>query len=205
MTQLFDEGGQMVPVTAVKTGPCTVVQVRSRDRDGYEAVQVGFGSRRDKTASKAFRGHCKAAGGGTFRRLAEFRTSNASQFSVGQEIKIADIFSAGDVVDVTGTSKGRGFAGVMKRYNFGGHRATHGTHESFRGPGAVGACAYPGRIFKGKKMPGHMGVRRRTTQNLVIIKVDEGESVLFVRGAVPGGKNGEVLVRKAVKAVKYVD
>ncbi len=203
MTQLFDEEGQVVPVTAVKAGPCTVVQLRSRDRDGYEAVQVGFGSRRENTVSKAFRGHCKAAGDVTFRMLAEFRTTNASEFSVGQEIKITDIFRAGDVVDVTGTTKGRGFAGVMKRHGFGGQSATHGTHESFRGAGSVGACAYPGRVFKGKKMPGHMGVRRRTTQNLVVVKVDENESVLFVRGAVPGGKNGEILVKKAVKVKKY--
>jgi len=204
MTQLFDEEGQVVPVTAVQAGPCTVVQLRSQERDGYEAVQVGFGSRRDKTASKAFRGHCKAAGA-TFLSLAEFRTAKASEFSVGQEIKIAEIFQAGDVVDVTGTTKGRGFAGVMKRHHFGGHRATHGTHESFRGPGSVGACAYPGRIFKGKKMAGHMGVRRRTTQNLVVVRVDEGASVLFVRGAVPGGKNGEVLVKKAVKVKAHDD
>ncbi len=204
MTQLFTDQGQVVPVTALKAGPCIVVQVRTMERDGYEAIQIGAGTKRDKTVSKAYVKHCAPAGR-TFASLVEFHTDKASEYAVGQEIKLGDLFKNGDVVDVTGTTKGHGFAGVVKRYSFAGQTATHGSHESFRGPGSVGACAYPGRIFKGKKMPGHMGAKRRTTQNLKVVRIDEEENLIFIKGAIPGGKNGEVIVRKAIKAKKHGD
>jgi large subunit ribosomal protein L3 len=199
MTQRFVEGGNLVPVTVIETGPCTVVQVRTPDRDGYHALQVGFGARREKNLSKAERGHMAKGGRSNFQQLLEFRLKDGAEWAVGQEIKLADLFKAGDQVDVTGTSKGKGFQGVMKRYNFSGHRATHGTHESFRGPGSVGCRSYPGRIFKGKRMDGHMGSEKTTTQNLRVVEVRPEENLLMVRGAVPGSKGCNVVVRPAVK------
>ncbi len=199
MTQRFVEGGNLVPVTVIEAGPCTVVQVRTPDRDGYHALQVGFGNRREKNIPKARRGHMAKAGRSNFASLLEFRLREAGSYEVGQELRLADLFRAGDYVDVTGTSKGKGFQGVMKRHNFGGHRATHGTHESFRGPGSVGCRSYPGRIFKGKRMDGHMGQERCTTQNLSVVEVRPEENLLMVRGAVPGAAGTQVVVRPAVK------
>jgi len=199
MTQRFVEGGNLVPVTVIETGPCTVVQVRTPDRDGYSALQVGFGSRREKNLPKATRGHMAKGGRSNFASLLEFRLRETGEWQVGQEIKLADLFKAGDQVDVTGTSKGKGFQGVVKRYGFAGQTATHGSHESFRGPGSVGCRSYPGRIFKGKRMDGHMGSDRTTTQNLRIVEVRADENLLMVKGAVPGSKGTQVIVRPAVK------
>jgi large subunit ribosomal protein L3 len=199
MTQRFVEGGNLVPVTVIETGPCTVVQVRTIDRDGYDALQVGFGSRREKNLPKATRGHMAKGGRSNFRSLMEFRLREAGEWQVGQDIKLADLFKAGDQVDVTGTSKGKGFQGVVKRYGFAGQTATHGTHESFRGPGSVGCRSYPGRIFKGKRMDGHMGQDKTTTQNLRIVEVRADENLLMVKGAVPGAAGTQVVVRPAVK------
>ncbi len=204
MTQIFGEGGELIPVTVVEAGPCTVTQLRTAEADGYEAVQVGFGVKQDKLINKATRGHLGKAGKLNIATLAEFRVGDTAAFKVGQEIKASDVVVAGDVVDVTGTTRGRGFSGVMRRYNFQGQSATHGTHESFRGPGAVGACAYPGRIWKGQKMPGQMGNKRRTVQNLVIVAIREDDNIVLIRGAVPGPRGGEVVIRPAVKAQRKV-
>ena len=201
MTQVFGEGGERLPVTVVEMGPCVVTQVRTAERDHYNAVQVGFGDARKKLQNKAAEGHLAASGKGPFRTLAEFRVDDPSKYQLGQEVKISDVFSVGDVVDVTGVTKGRGFSGVMRRHHFGGHRATHGTHESFRGAGGIGACAYPGRVFKGKKMAGQMGDKRRTIQNLSVIDVREEDNVLLVRGPVPGARGAEVVINYAAKAV----
>lgn len=200
MTQRFTSEGQAVPVTVIETGPCTVVQIRSQERDGYDALQLGFGKRRAKRVSKAAAGHMKGAGREDFASLVEFRLDEPGDWKVGQELSSTDLFEEGDIIDVTGTSKGRGFAGVVRRYGFAGQTATHGSHESFRGPGSVGACAYPGRVFKGKRMPGRLGGKRETVQNLQVVEVFGDKNLVLVRGAVPGGKNGEVIVRHAVKA-----
>ncbi|HXC49919.1 MAG TPA: 50S ribosomal protein L3 [Candidatus Limnocylindrales bacterium] len=199
MTQRFVEGGNLVPVTVIETGPCTVVQVRTTGTDGYEALQVGFGTRREKNLSKAVRGHMNKGGRATFASLLEFRLREPGEYQVGQEIRLADLFKVGDQVDVSGTSKGKGFQGVMKRHNFGGHRATHGTHESFRGPGSIGCRSYPGRVFKGKRMDGHMGAETCTTQNLRIVEVRADENLLMVKGAIPGAPGSQVVVKPAVK------
>jgi large subunit ribosomal protein L3 len=199
MTQRFVEGGNLVPVTVIETGPCTVVQVRTGETDGYHALQVGFGARREKNLSKAVRGHMNKAGRANFASLLEFRLREPGDYQVGQEIRLAELFKTGDFVDVSGTSKGKGFQGVMKRHNFGGHRATHGTHESFRGPGSVGCRSYPGRIFKGKRMDGHMGNETCTTQNLRVVEVRPDENLLMVKGAIPGAPGSQVVVRPAVK------
>ena len=199
MTQVFRSDGELVPVTAIEAGPCIVVSLRTSANDGYEALQVGFGPKEEKRLNKASAGHFAKAGRGGFGKLAEFRVDDTGDYEVGQEIKVGEMFSEGDVVDVSGTSKGRGFSGVMRRHGFKGHSATHGTHESFRGAGAIGACAYPGRVFKGKKMAGRMGGLRRTTQNLEVVAVREQDNVILVKGGVPGARGGAVLIRRAVK------
>jgi large subunit ribosomal protein L3 len=198
MTQIFGKNGELIPVTVVQATPCTVVQVRTRDRDGYEAVQVGFGTRREKRLSKALRGHM-AKGGRTFAGLLEFRVADASTYQVGQELKVTDVLSAGDIIDVTGVTKGKGYQGVVRRYGFAGQTAGHGTHESFRGPGSVGNRSFPGRIFRGKRMDGHMGSARRTTQNLQVVQVRAEEGLVLVRGAVPGSPGGQVILSRAAK------
>lgn len=202
MTQVFGDGGELIPVTVVLAGPCTVTQVRTLDNDGYEAIQIGFGEKRDKRVNKAKRGHLAKGGKQNLASLIEIRVSDASAYEVGQQIKAGDLMKVGDTVDITGTSKGRGFAGVVRRYSFAGQTATHGTHESFRGGGSIGACAYPGRVFKGHRMAGHMGNKRRTVQNLKIVGVREDENLLLIRGAVPGAKGGSLLIRPAVKKVR---
>jgi len=199
MTQRFATGGTFVPVSVIEAGPCTVVQVRTRDRDGYDALQIGFGRRREKNLTKAVRGHMAKAGRADFATLLEFRLTSPSEYQVGQDVKLESLFQVGDSVDVTGTSKGKGFQGVMKRHHFSGHKATHGTHESFRGPGSIGCRSYPGRIFKGKRMDGHMGQARRTTQNLSVVEVRAEENLIMVRGAVPGATGDQVLLRPSVK------
>jgi large subunit ribosomal protein L3 len=202
MTQVFDAAGELVPVTVVRTGPCTVVQVRTRERDGYDAIQLGFDVRAEKKVRKADRGHAKASGKPGYRILSEWRVSEPEKYQVGQELKVGEIFSAGDTIDVTGTTKGRGFQGVVKRHGFGGHRQTHGTHESYRGPGSIGARSYPGRVWKNKRMDGHMGDVRRTIQNLKVVAIREEEDVLLVRGGLPGPTGGYVMIDAAVKGGK---
>jgi large subunit ribosomal protein L3 len=184
-------------VTVIFAGPCTVVQKRTQERDGYSALQLGFGEQKAQRLSKAAVGHRKKANK-MVATLREFR--DAGDLEVAAEVKVGDLFKPGDVVDVTGVSKGRGFQGVIKRHGFSGFPATHGTHEYFRHGGSIGNRSFPGRVFKGKRMAGQMGNERVTTQNLAVIDVRPEENLLLVRGAVPGGKNGLVLVRRAVKA-----
>ena len=202
MTHVFDAKGEMVPVTVVRTGPCTVTQIRTRERDGYDAVQLGFDVCEEKKVRKPARGHAAASGKPGYRILREWRLSEPAQYQVGQEIKVAELFNAGDAVDVVGTTKGRGTAGVVKRYGFGGHRQTHGTHESFRGPGAIGARSYPGRVWKNKRMDGHMGDVRRTIPNLKVVAVRPDDDCLLVRGGLPGATGSYVLIQRAVKGGK---
>jgi large subunit ribosomal protein L3 len=199
MTQIFGANGELIPVTVVEASPCTVVEVRSRDRDGYDAVQIGFGTRRDKRVNKPLRANMSKGGRTTFVGLIEFRVADASQYSVGQELKVEDMFAAGDTIDVTGVTKGKGYQGVVKRYGFAGQTAGHGTHESFRGPGSVGNRSFPGRIFRGKRMDGHMGNTRRTIQNLKIVEVRGAEGLVFVRGGLPGANGCNVVLRRAIK------
>ena len=199
MTQVFDPKGELVPVTVLRAGPCTVVQTRTKSTDGYVAVQLGFGEKKPQRATKAYRTHCLGAGKGVFGALREFEPVESAEYRVGQEIKVEDLFRVGDRVDVTGTTKGRGFTGVIKRYGFSGFPGSHGTHEYFRHGGSIGNRSYPGRVFKGKRMAGQYGNERATTQGLEVIAVRPEEQLLLVRGAVPGARNGLVLIRRAAK------
>jgi large subunit ribosomal protein L3 len=200
MTQVWDENGRAVPVTVVQAGPNVVTQVRKPDVDGYSAVQLGFGDIKLKNVTKPVQGHFEKAGVAPRRHLVELRTSDAADYDLGQTVE-ATIFESGQLVDVTGTTKGKGFAGVMKRHGFGGLPASHGAHKVHRAPGSIGGCATPGRVFKGMRMAGRMGHNRHTTQNLRIQAVDAERGLLLIVGAVPGPKNGLVLVRTAVKQV----
>jgi large subunit ribosomal protein L3 len=200
MTQLFTEDGSAVAVTVLDVEPCRVVARRSGDKDGYEAIQVGFGAAKRRN-SRAYQGHFAKQGQELMRGLKEFRLDEGAAFELGQELK-ADMFEAGQKIDVSGVSKGHGFAGVMKRWNFAGQRATHGAEKTHRQMGSTGQCQDPGRVFKGKKMPGHYGVDRITTQNLVVVRVDAETNRIIVKGAVPGPKDGLVEVRPAVKGAK---
>jgi len=199
MTQVFDEAGRVVPVTVVKAGPCVVTQVRTPERDGYSAVQLGFGQIDPRKVTKPVTGHYDKAGVPPRRYLAELRTSTASEFTVGQEIT-AEVFEAGAKVDVVGTSKGKGTAGSMKRHNFKGLGAGHGTQRKHRAPGSIGACATPARVFKGTRMAGRLGHVRTTVLSLTVQSVDAEKGLLLIRGAVPGPTGGLVFVRTAVKA-----
>lgn len=197
MTQIFDETGAVVPVTVLEVGPCVVTQIRVRERDGYEAVQVGFGAVKPKSLTKPQRGHLAGAGQ-LVRHLREFSADNPSDYKVGDVIS-ADLFSAGQIVDVTGQSKGRGFQGVMKRHGFGGGPRTHGQSDRARAPGSIGAGTDPGHVFKNTRMAGRMGGRRVTVQNLEVVEVISDRNLLLVRGSVPGAKNGLIMVRRAAK------
>jgi large subunit ribosomal protein L3 len=199
MTQVFGENGELIPVTVVAAAPLRVVCVRTRDRDGYDAVQIGFGSKREKRTTKPVRGQAANAGGQVFAGLIEFPIEEGATYEVGQELKVGDVLAAGDVIDVTGITKGKGYQGVVRKYGFAGQTAGHGTHESFRGPGSVGNRSFPGRIFKGKRMDGHMGSVRRTTQNLRVVEVRADEGLVLVRGGVPGAKGRQIVLRRAVK------
>ena len=198
MTQIWDENGVLRPVTVVRVDTNVVTQVRTIETDGYEAVQLAFGDIDARKVTKPLAGHFAKAGVEPRRHVAEIRTSLASEFTPGQELA-ADTFEVGQLVDVTGTSKGKGFAGVMKRHGFAGVGASHGAHRNHRKPGSIGACATPGRIFKGLRMAGRMGGNRRTVQNLTIQAVDAEKGLLLISGAIPGPKNGVVLVRSSVK------
>jgi len=198
MTQVWDENGRIVPVTAVQVDTNVVTQVRNADRDGYEAVQLAFGAVDPRRVTKPLVGHFEAAGVTPRRHVAEIRTSNAAEYSLGQEIA-ADVFEAGQKVDVTGTTKGKGTAGVMKRHGFKGVSASHGSHRNHRKPGSIGGASTPSRVFRGLKMAGRMGNERRTIQNLTIHSVDAEKGLVLIKGAVPGAKGGVVLIRSAVK------
>ena len=199
MTQVFDDEGRIVPVTVVRAGPCVVTAVRTTERDGYASVQLGYGEIDPRKVTKPVAGHFQAAGVTPRRYLAELRTSDASEYTLGQEIT-AETFAAGQLVDVTGKSKGKGTAGVMKRHGFRGLSASHGTQRKHRSPGSIGGCATPGRVFKGLRMAGRMGNERTTMQNLTVHAVDTDRGLLLIKGAVPGPKGALVLVRSAVKA-----
>jgi len=201
MTQAWDDANRIVPVTVIGVGPNVVTQVKTPDSDGYSAVQLGFGATRRTT--KPERGHFERAGVTPRRYLIEIRTDDASEYSLGQEVT-AEVFAAGDLVDVTATSRGKGYAGVMKRHGFSGLGAGHGVQRKHRSPGSIGGCATPGRVFKGLKMAGRMGGDRVTTQNLVVHAVDAENGVVLVKGAVPGPRGAVVLVRAATKAKEVV-
>jgi large subunit ribosomal protein L3 len=201
MTRVFTDAGETIPVTVIEVLPNRVTQVKTQDKDGYRAVQVTYGSRRPQLYSKAVNGHYARANVAPGRALVEFRLSGAEQtdLKAGSEIK-ADIFKEGESVDVTGTTIGKGFAGTMKRHNFAGGYASHGNSVSHRAPGSIGQRQTPGRVFKGRRMSGHMGVVRRTTENLRVVQVDLERNLLLIRGAVPGAEGGQVIVRGSLKA-----
>jgi large subunit ribosomal protein L3 len=199
MTQLFDERGDVVPVTVVRAGPCPVVQVKTAETDGYAAVQLGFGERKESRIKKPVAGHLNKAGVGGVRILREAVPAAGSALKAGDVVKVADIFAAGEWVDVVGTTKGRGFAGTIKRHHFKSGPRSHGT-KNVREPGSIGQHTWPSRVFRGKRMPGHMGAARRTVRNLLVVRVDPATDRIFLRGAVPGHRDGFVLVRKARRA-----
>ena len=199
MTQLWDANNRIVPVTVVKAGPCVITRVRTPERDGYSAVQLAYGDINPRKVSKPLKGYFEKNGGIPPRRhLVEIRTSDASSYEIGQEVGV-DIFEAGALIDVSATSKGKGFTGVMKRHNFKGLGAGHGVQRKHRSPGSIGACATPSRVFPGMKMAGRHGGQRKTVMNLTVAAVDIEKGYLLIRGAVPGPKGGLVLVRNAVK------
>ena len=198
MTQVFDEENRVVPVTVVEAGPCVVTQVRTKDVDGYDAVQIAYGEIDPRKANKPQAGHFKKAGVTPRRHTVEIRTPDASSYEVGQEVGVG-VFGDIEYVDVTGTSKGKGFAGAMKRHGFAGQGASHGNQAAHRRVGGIGACATPARVFKGKRMAGRLGNDRVTTQNLKIQKIDADSNLLLIKGAVPGVRGGLLVVKTAVK------
>ena len=197
MTQVYDEGGVLIPVTVIEAGPCVVTAVKTEERDGYAAVQLGFGSRKAKNVTKACAGHLAKAGVSGDKLPAILREFRKVEAAVGDVVKV-DAFAKGEFLDVVGTTKGRGFQGVVKRYNFGGGRASHGGAWTRR-TGSIGCCEWPGRVNKGKRMPGHTGSTRCTVQNLEIVRVMPEDNVLLVKGAVPGANGGILLISSAIK------
>ncbi len=193
MTQIFGEGGEVIPVTMIKAGPCPLVQKKTEERDSYKAIQLGFEDKKENRVNKPQRGHFAKAGVGPKRVLKEFRVDGLDGYEVGKEIKV-DIFKEEDMVDIIGISKGKGFAGVMKKWGFAGGPASHGAHKWHRRPGSIGSSADPSRVFKGKKMPGRAGGRRVTCKNLKIVKVDRDQNLLLVKGAVPGHNGGYLII-----------
>jgi large subunit ribosomal protein L3 len=202
MTQVFDANNKMVPVTVVEAGPCVVTQIRTPEKDGYSAVQIAFGAIDPKKISKPLAGHFAKAGITPRRSIAELRTLDTSSYSVGQELG-ATVFAAGELVDATGTSTGKGTAGVMKRHGFGGLGSSHGVDRKHRMPGSIGACSTPGRVFKGMRMSGVMGGVRVTTQNLVVHSIDADRNLLLIKGSVPGPDGQLVFIRSAAKHALY--
>ncbi|MFC2175911.1 50S ribosomal protein L3 [Bacteroidota bacterium] len=202
MTSLFNEAGKNIPCTVLEMGPCTVTQVKSEETDGYQAVQLGFGERKEKRTTNALKGHFKKAKTEPLQKLVEFSTAHGNhQFSkevvLGSLVTVQDLFEEGDYIDAIGTSKGKGFQGVVKRHNFAGvGQATHGQHNRQRHPGAIGACSYPARVFKGLRMGGRMGTDRVKTQNLQVLKIDAEKNLLVVSGSVPGAKGSYIIVEK---------
>lgn len=199
MTQVFDAQGGVVPVTVVEAGPCVVLQKKELERDGYNALQLGFGQQKNQRVNKPMRGHMAKAGSGSFKILREFRIDDVSEYDLGQEIKAADLFKEGDKVDVAGHSKGRGFAGVIRRWSFGGFPTSHGTHEYFRHGGSIGNRSFPGKVLKGKRMAGHWGNERASVQNLEVVQVRDEGNVLLLKGSVPGARGGILLIHQAIK------
>ena len=198
MTQVWDENNKVIPVTVLEASTNVVTQIRSRETDGYSAIQIGYGEIDGRKVNKPKAGHFEKAGVTPRRHLVEIRTEAVADYTLGQEIS-PEIFAAGDKVDVTATSKGKGFAGVMKRHGFAGVSASHGAHRNHRKPGSIGGCATPGRVFKGLRMAGHMGTDTVTTQNLTVHAVDTERGVILVKGAVPGAKGALVVIRSAAK------
>ena len=195
MTTIFNNGAA-VPCTVIEAGPCVVTQVRTEENDGYKAVQLGFGEKKEKRTTKALMGHFKKANTTPKRKLVEFKEFEKT-FTLGDTVKIEDVFEEGEFVDVSGNTKGKGFQGVVKRHNFGGvGQATHGQHNRLRAPGSIGACSYPARVFKGIKMAGRMGNTKVTIQNLQVLKMFPEKNLLIVSGSIPGGKNGVVTIHK---------
>ncbi len=204
MTQVYTAQGELVPVTVILTGPCTVVRTKTATTDGYVAVQLGFGEKKPQRATKAHRNHCLKAGETVYQVLREFRLpGDETELSMGQKLGVDGVFKVGDLVDVSGVTKGRGFAGVIKRHRFSGFPGSHGTHEYFRHGGSIGNRSFPGRVFKGKRMAGQYGNEKVTTQNLRVIAVRAEENLLLVGGAVPGARGGLVMVRPAVKRATH--
>jgi large subunit ribosomal protein L3 len=189
--------GTLIPVTIIQAGPCTIVQKKTPNRDGYSAIQLGFGSRKPQRATKALIGHCQKANAAPFAVLREFHTDDVDQYEVGNALTVANVFQVGETVDVIGTTKGRGYSGVIKRHGMAGFPGSRGTHEYFRHGGSIGNRSFPGRIFKGKRMAGQYGNTRVTTAHLRVVDVRPEENLLFIRGAVPGAPGGVVIIRKA--------
>ena len=199
MTQVFEDSGQAVPVTVIQAGPCPIVQLKTQEKDGYQAVQLGFGEQKESRTNHPKRGHFAKANVDPALVLREFRVQSLEDVSVGSIVD-ASVFSEGELVDVTGTSKGRGFTGVVKRWKFAGGKKTHGGEQDLRRPGSIGASATPSRVFKGKRMAGRHGAKRHTVQNLSVIQADPDRNLLVIKGAVPGPPNGLLLIKKASKA-----
>ena len=197
MSQLFSPDGEVTPVTVIQAGPCTVTQIKSVDRDGYNAVQLGFGEKKPQRTKKPSLGHFKKSGKGPFAVLREVRVDDVGEFELGQEVS-ADIFQVGELVHVAGRSKGKGFAGTIKRWNFSRGPMSHGGMNK-RAPGSIGCSATPARVVKGRKMPGQMGNRRTTVKGLMVVDVRPEENIILIRGAVPGGRNGVVFIKKSGK------
>jgi large subunit ribosomal protein L3 len=198
MTQLWDENNKVVPVTVIQAGPCVVTQVRTPEQDGYSAVQLGFGGVRAKSVTKPDAGHFEKAGVTPRKHLLEIRTNDASEYTLGQEVT-SEVFAAADIVDVTGVTRGKGTAGVMKRHGFHGLSASHGVHRKHRSPGSIGQSSTPSRVFPGLKMAGRMGVQKKTVQNLTVHAVDAERGLILVKGAIPGPKGALVVIRSAAK------
>ena len=199
MTQIFDEKGKVVPVTVVEAGPCVVSQVKTVETDGYAAIQMGYGDVKPKHVTKPLQGHFKKADVAPKRVLKEFRFDDCTAYELGQVIK-ADVFETGDKVDVTGKSKGKGYAGVIKRWNFARLKESHGTGPNARHGGSMGACSSPSRVWKGKKMAGHLGAEKVTVQNLAVVKIDAEDNLIAIKGAIPGANGGYVVIKDSVKA-----
>lgn len=195
MTRVYSEAGAAIAVTAIETGPCIVLQKKSVEKEGYNAIQVGFGSKKESRLDKPMAGHVKAAGKGGFYHIKEFRVSEIDQYELGQEIQVADLFKIGELVDVSGLSKGRGFQGVVKRYGFKGGRKTHGS-MFHRAPGSIGCSAWPSRVIKGKKMPGRMGNTLVTKKNVMVVDIRPESNVMLVKGSLPGAKQSVVQIYK---------
>jgi large subunit ribosomal protein L3 len=200
MTQVFDEQARAIPVTVIKAGPVHVTQIKTVERDGYNAIQISYGEVKPGRVNKPEAGHYAKAGVAPGSHLVEIKVDDPSQFQLGQELKVTEMFEPGTKADVSGVSKGKGFAGVMKRHNFSGQGASHGTHKKHRAPGSIGACATPARVFKGMRMAGRMGGDQVTTLNLEVVSIDEERGLLLLGGSVPGPKGSVILVREAVKA-----
>jgi large subunit ribosomal protein L3 len=200
MTQVFDDQARAIPVTVIKAGPCHVTQIKTMESDGYNAIQISYGEVKPGRINKPEAGHLAKAGVAPAKHLVEIRVTDPSSYTLGQEIRIADVLKPGVKADVAGVSKGKGFAGVMERHNFKGQGASHGTHKKHRAPGSIGACATPARVFKGMRMAGRLGGERVTTLSLEVVRVDAERDLLLLGGAVPGPKGSMVLVREAVKA-----